>query len=124
MPIRRPEDIHPAFADAMRSLDLERVVSVYEDQAVLLLQPGSILRGHAAIREGLGAFLVQKPELTLEESTVIDAGDVALLHSRWAIKIRNADGSETSFHVRPTQVARRQPDGTWRVAIDEPSTDT
>ena len=33
------------------------------------------------------------------------------------------DNSSFSVDVRPTVVARAQPDGTWRVVIDDPSVD-
>ena len=120
MPAQRPDDIHAAFAEAMHARDLDAIVSLYADDAVLMAEAGKTVRGQTAIREALGQFLALEPTFALQSSRVISVGDVALLRSAWEVTMPGAGGT-TSFVVQPTQVAYRQPDGTWRVAIDDAS---
>jgi uncharacterized protein (TIGR02246 family) len=121
MPAQSPDAIHAALAEAMRARDLDAIGSMYTDDAVLMAEPGKAVRGSAAIRDALGSFLALTPAFALQASAVIRAGDVALLRSAWEVTMPGAGGATTSFVVRPTQVAHRQSDGTWRVAIDDPS---
>ena len=47
-------------------------------------------------------------------------GDLALLSSRCQAVMNAPDGSQFSVEARGSELARRQPDGTWRLAIDNP----
>ncbi len=118
---RRPEDIHAAFADAMKTRDAARVASLYETEAVLVSQPGRTLHGQDAIRDSLAGFMATEPVFTLLASQVITNGEVALLYSRWRLESRLPGGERSTVEIQPTQVARRQPDGSWRVALDNPA---
>jgi uncharacterized protein (TIGR02246 family) len=123
MPAQTPDDIHRLFAEGMNAGDAEAVADLYEDDAVLVSDPRKIVRGREAILDGLKNFLSIRPTLTLNAARVVRNGDVAILYSDWTIKGQNANGSLMTVDVRPTHVARRQPDGTWRVVIDDPSVD-
>lgn len=121
MAVNAPNEIHAAFAAALNALDLEAVMSLYDQNATLVAGPGQFVHGAAAIREGLSAYLASKPLFELKSSTVIQSGDVALMLSRWVVTEISASGETTTSVIEPTQVARRQADGTWRLAIDKPS---
>jgi ketosteroid isomerase-like protein len=47
-------------------------------------------------------------------------GDVALLVSDWTLTGTGADGNPTTLGGTTADVVRRQADGTWRYAIDNP----
>ena len=63
----------------------------------------------------------QKPRWLLHDAEVVQAGDVALVRSQWTVTITDAAGASTRLDLRPTLVARRQPDGRWLVVIDRPA---
>jgi uncharacterized protein (TIGR02246 family) len=121
MPAHEPEEIHALFAEAISKRDLEGILSLYEENAILAQGSGQYLRGRAAIREALGDFLALQPTFTVQATKVIRSNDVALLYSKWEITGTEANGSAVSFSVQPTLLARRQPDGLWKVVIDDPS---
>ena len=123
MPARTPDELHALFADGLNAGDAEAVASLYEDDAILLSDPKRIVKGRMAILDGLVNFLTIKPRLTLNAARVVRNGDIAILYSDWTITGTNPDGSHMSVDVRPTHVARQQPDGTWRIVIDDPSVD-
>lgn len=52
------------------------------------------------------------------------AGDVALLSNRWHMTLGPSDGERAGLEGTSTEVARRQPDGSWRYVIDDPASTT
>jgi uncharacterized protein (TIGR02246 family) len=123
MSAQTPEQIHELFASSLNAGNAEAASLLFEDDAILVSDPENIVRGRTAIRDGLVNFLSVKPQLTLNAARVVRNGDVALLYSDWTIAGTKGDGSGFSMDVRPTHLARRQPDGTWRIVIDDPSAD-
>jgi uncharacterized protein (TIGR02246 family) len=116
-----PDDILTIFRDGVNARDVDRVAALFEEHAILVSDPEHIVRGRAAIREGLVNFLAIAPAMTLNAARVVRNGDIALLYSDWTIAGRQPDGTPLSTDVRPTHVVRRQADGTWRIVIDDPS---
>jgi uncharacterized protein (TIGR02246 family) len=122
MSAQTPEDIHQLFADGINAGNAERVAALYEDDAILVSGPEHIVKGRPAILEGLRNFVSVRPKLTLNAARIVRNGNVAVLYSDWTITTTR-DGVVRSVDVRPTHVVRQQPDGTWRIVIDDPSVD-
>ncbi len=123
MPASTPDDIHRLFAEGLNAGDAEAVSALYEEDAILVSDPKRIVQGRAAILEGLQNFVAIRPRMTLNAARVVRNGDLALLYSDWTIVGLQSDGSRMTVDVRPTHLVRRQPDGTWRIVIDDPSVD-
>jgi uncharacterized protein (TIGR02246 family) len=121
MSMLEPRDVPRLFLEALNSGDVEAVVSLYETAGVIAIDGNQIVAGHNAIRSMVAGVLAQRPRFTLHESDAIQVGDLALIRSRWTVAMADSTGKKTAMHVGPTLVVRRQPDGSWRVAIDRPS---
>jgi uncharacterized protein (TIGR02246 family) len=122
MSAKTPEDIHQLFADGINAGDADRVAELYELDAILVSDPDHIVKGRMAILEGLRNFVSVGPKLTLNAARVVRNGNLAILYSDWTITTTR-NGAIRSVDVRPTHIAREQPDGTWRIVIDDPSVD-
>lgn len=120
MTARQPEDVLRLFSEAFAARDLEGLVGLYEPEAVLVPQPGVVATGHQAIREALGGLLAIKGPLRTEIRSTFRTGDLALVISEWSLVGTAPDGSAVELGGKASDVLRRQPDGTWRVAIDNP----
>ena len=121
MPARSPEEIHPLFGQAFSAGDLDGLMALYEPTAKLFPQPDhSPVTGAAAIREALQGFLALKPTFTLETMTAVQAGDIALLRSRWKLSGKAPDGTQVEMAHRGVEIARRQANGSWLLVIDHP----
>jgi uncharacterized protein (TIGR02246 family) len=115
----------PAEADllvieALNTGDVEAALAFYEPGATFVPEPGKAATGLDAIRDVLNGFLALKPRLTIQVSQVVEAGDVALLCSRWTLNGTGPDGSPVELAGQGAEVVRRQADGTWRFIIDNP----
>jgi ketosteroid isomerase-like protein len=96
------------------------VVASYESGAVLVAQPGQLARGSAQLREALAGFIALKPVLRSEAQQLIESGDVALYISRWSLAGTDPAGKAVAMGGESTDVLRRQRDGRWLIALDNP----
>ena len=120
MPARSPEEVHQLWESAMNAGDLEAVLELYEPDATVVPQPGQVVTGTDAIREVMSGFLALQPRFELRPRQVLVTGDVALLMSEWTMQATGPDGSPVQMTATTSDVARRQADGSWRFAIDNP----
>ena len=120
MPARSPEEVHQLWESAMNAGDLEAVLELYEPAATVVPQPGQVVTGTDAIREVMSGFLALQPRFELRQRQVLVTGDVALLMSEWTMQATGPDGSPVQMTATTSDVARRQADGSWRFAIDNP----
>ena len=60
------------------------------------------------------------PHITPLASSMLVAGDVALISNRWRISFGGMPAG-ASFEGASTEVTRRQADGSWLYVIDSPS---
>lgn len=120
MAARGPEELHRLFAERFNAGDLEGLIALYEPGATLVPQPGQVVSGVEAIREALRGFLALKGTFQLTPTVAAQAGDLALLCSPWTLTATGPDGDPINLAGTTTDVARRQADGTWLVAIDNP----
>jgi ketosteroid isomerase-like protein len=103
-----PEDLEHPFVERVNAGDVEGLVALYEPTAVMAFPPGNMAIGSDAIRQVFSDFVASGVQLTLgDQQPALRAGDLALGSTRLV------DGGVTA------EVARRQPDGTWRWVIDQ-----
>ena len=120
MTARTPADVDRLVAEAISRGDLDAALACYEDEASLVPQPGQVARGAAALREAVGAFVALKGRLEITVEEVVEAGDIALLRSRWTLRGTGQDGQPVELAGAGAEVVRRQADGSWRFVIDHP----
>jgi ketosteroid isomerase-like protein len=117
---REPEDLHKLFAQSLNSGDLDALVALYAFDGFLLARSGPA-RGISEIRKALTGYVAMKPTIQLTTRRVIQVEDTALLVGDWRFQGTAADGGTVSTSGTSIEVARRQPDGSWRYFIDLPN---
>jgi uncharacterized protein (TIGR02246 family) len=122
MSARTAEDVHHLFTEFLLAGDLDGLVSLYEADAVMVMvpQPGPVVRGHAAIREGLSELLAFRPQFELRILKTLEIEDIAILYARWNFVGTDPDGNAVRMTGLTSDVVRRQPDGSWLLIIDNP----
>lgn len=104
-----PESLPLLFLDRANAGDLDGVLALYEPGAVVAFPSGLRAVGHSQIRRAYAELFAVQPRFSPGVARpALIAGDVALTAT-----------------VLPTgtaaEVARRQPDGTWRWVVDDPA---
>jgi len=122
MPATTAEEAHRLWADAFKRGDVDAVLELYEQAAVFVAQPGTpLVRGKDAVREVVRAFVAMGGTFNMDSTDSIEGDGVAVLYSRWTLEgASDADGNAIELAGQTTDVVRRQSDGTWLFAIDNP----
>jgi uncharacterized protein (TIGR02246 family) len=113
-----PEQIHREFEQAFNASDLDALLDLYEPDAVLIPQPGTVVHGRDQIGPALQQFLDLGGTISLDTKEVIEVGDLAFLVNRWSLTGTQPDGGALDMGALTAEVARRQPDGSWLYVID------
>lgn len=113
-----PEQVVDHFCKLFNSEDLDGLINeLYEDDAVFVPSPTDApVSGKAAVAEVLRGFLATGGKISVLATTTVKNGDIALTHTQWQLDVPGAEatGSVTA------DIVRRQPDGTWKYAVDNP----
>ena len=105
-----PDEIAGLFVEFANSGDLEGLVGLYEQDAVLTTGPAAIARGHDEIRGFYRSFLALKLILVHGRQQPALVGNGVALTATQLI-----DGTVT------VEIAREQSDGAWLWSVDQAS---
>lgn len=111
-----PVELHERVADAFHAGDVDALVELYEDDAVMVGDDGSTAEGRDAIREVWSGLVGFGGSISLTTRYAVAAGDTALLSNQWEFTL---DGAVAASAIT-AEVAHRGPDGRWRYVIDNP----
>jgi ketosteroid isomerase-like protein len=115
-----PDEMMAETIKLRQALRFEEAAANYADDALLVIQPGAVVRGRDAVRSGFLAMSQAFPTFEITSRKVFVNGDLALHHSNWTASGRGADGEIATFSGRTADVLVRQMDGQWLVIIDNP----
>jgi|SRR5215212_6755285 len=118
MPATTPEQIHRLFEEAFNAGDLDGLMELYEPDAALIAQPGTVAQGREQARAALQGFLALKARIALDTKLVVTVGELAYLSNTWSLRGTGPDGNQVVLGATTAEVARRQADGTWRYVLD------
>jgi uncharacterized protein (TIGR02246 family) len=118
-----PDQVYRLLADAFAAGDIERVMELYEPDAVIVPQPGQVMIGAEQVRAALQGFLDVNIRLSADTAEVIQTGDLALVAAHWSATIDGPDGKPVALGGVSSDILRRQTDGGWRYLVDQPWAD-
>ena len=81
MKVYEPHTMNAAFADAFNARSIDRLLALYEPQAVLVPRPGQVAEGLDEIRAALQELLALQGHMRSENQYALVQGDVALLRA-------------------------------------------
>lgn len=115
-----------AFQQAIAAKDLNKIMSFYADDAVLMPTAKPLLSGKAAITDEwkeLLAIPAFQNASKLEDVEVSASNDLAYTRGSYETRLLGEDGKLVTEPGKWLSVWRKQPDGSWRVAIETYNTD-
>jgi ketosteroid isomerase-like protein len=108
VPAFEPEHLERFFVERVNAGDVEGLMALFEPGAAMAYAPGHVATGSEAMRQVFEDFVTSGVKLGLgHQQPILRVGDLALTSTRLH------DGGVTA------EIARRQPDGTWRWVIDQ-----
>jgi uncharacterized protein (TIGR02246 family) len=116
-----PADVYPALLQAFNGGDIDAILACYEPEACFVLKSGHVARGAAELREMYRATFSYRPDLELDVRKIIPAGDdLALVVVDWRYKTVSSSGAARAWAGTATDIVRKQPDGRWKLVLDNP----
>lgn len=113
-----PLDAVRLVDEAFNRGDLEGLLVLYEEDAVMVYRPGTVLRGKVELRDAFSRLLSLKATARQEKTFVLEAGDLALFTSRWTVKGTSPDGKVISRGGCGCTTLRWHAGAGWRIAIE------
>jgi len=121
MPARTPEDCDRLLGEYLAAGALDDILALYEPQAVFFTEGRERLVGHQAIATFFGAAAPAKPRLVSNIVQVLRAGeDLAMVYNDWTLSVAGSDGTPVEQRGKAIEIVRRQANGAWLFAIDDP----
>jgi uncharacterized protein (TIGR02246 family) len=121
MQARTPEDCDRLFGEHVNAGDVEGVVALYEEDGSFVQREGIAATGRAEIRKVIARLVEMRPVLRCDVVRVMRAGEsLAVLYNNWSMSAMGRGGKRVERAGKAVEVVRRQADGTWLFAIDDP----
>lgn len=108
-----------SLPDLISGGNLEAASACFTRDACLLTQDATAIHDRAHIRPLLAQLIARRTRIAVEQSTLLSAGDVALVRERWTIQIDAAEGERFEQSCSPTLVLR-QVEERWKLALVAP----
>jgi uncharacterized protein (TIGR02246 family) len=118
---RSPEECDDLLGEYLAAGDLDAIVDLYEPSACFITETREMHVGHDGIRAAFVDFAAARPRLRPNIVQVLRNGnDLVVLYNDWTLSVVGPDGQPIELSGKAIETVRRQPDGTWRFAIDDP----
>lgn len=118
--VSSPENAVELLDRAFNQCDIETALRFYEDAAVIVATPSRTIRGKAELRTFFESAMRSGASAKQLKTRVLEADGVALFLSRWTLTSKGANGDTEPRTFVATTVFRKQPDGSWKILIDNP----
>jgi ketosteroid isomerase-like protein len=118
--VTRPEELYPALSAAYDAGDLDALAGLYEPNAAFVIKPDRVTGTPAELRGALQHVVKLGGRLTVNPRAFIGSDDVVLVLGTFTLSGRRGDGAPFERTSKFADVLRRQRDGRWLIAIDNP----
>ncbi|MGC9950574.1 MAG: nuclear transport factor 2 family protein [Bryobacteraceae bacterium] len=120
MPSKTARAAIDGLLSAMHDYDVEAALAVYEEDATVVVYPGMLGKGTAAIRAFFQGIFRLKGEIEHGVEVFTEAGDLTLFVAKWTILSAISPGLPVHRTNYQVAILRKQPDGSWLIAVDNP----
>lgn len=118
--VMEPENFPHAFDAALNAGDLDRLLALYDEAAVLRVQSGETRSGSAAVRAEMEALIAAKADITNTLRLAFRHGDTALIIVDYVLRLTMPDGAPVVVTGTATNVIAAQAGRGWRMIIANP----
>lgn len=106
---------------AFQKNDIPSVMASYESEATVVFEPGAPVSDAAQIEQMFSGMAMVNPIFEYPAGhEVIVNGDIAMHIAPWSMTGKTPDGQDIAQSGLSVAVLRKQPDGSWKMVIDNP----
>jgi uncharacterized protein (TIGR02246 family) len=113
-------DTDAEWSKAAEARDLERALSFYSRDAVVLPGNAPVVNGKEAIRALWVSLLSPDISVSWQATKVVVArsGDLGYVIGTYTLSAKDAQGKPANDHGKLIEIYKKQADGSWKVAVD------
>lgn len=116
-----PEGAVARVIQGIMSKEIGLAVKQYEPDALKRLPDGRVLKGRPEIeRDFIEDARSSSSHITIHDYEVIADDGIAMVMTDYTMVLTPNDEDSVTVLGRTHDVVRRQPDGSWKIAIDHP----
>lgn len=108
------------MTDSFQNHNIAGVMASYENNATVLFEPGAPVSDAAQLEQMFTGMAAVNPVFDYAGHDVIVNGDIAVHIAPWKMTGQTPDGQDLAQSGLSVAVLRRQPDGRWKMVIDNP----
>lgn len=112
------DDVVKELDRAMNNQEFDAVLDSYEEEAILVMEPGRIARGKSEISDFYKYIFQMDIKASQLTTNMLESGNIALFTSKWVAEGQTQNGEKFSNENIATSVFRKGSDGKWRLVID------
>ncbi len=113
-----PEQVVEIVDRAFNLGDIETILNFYEEDAVVVTEPGKTARGRRELRSFFEQVLTSKQSARQIKTYVLEADGIALFISCWTLTAAGSGSDSLTRRFIATTVFRKQQSGEWKALID------
>ena len=118
MEVRTPEELESLFEDAFTTRDLESMLGLFDEEAIVMLPEGQgVVRGKEELRRFLTELWKSDVSYVSRLRDVIEAGDTAVVMFDWSLSGSDEAGQRRVTSGRGIDVLRRDNGRGWRYLV-------
>lgn len=109
------------WSQAAAAGDVEKIVSYWADDAVLMSAGQPVLNGKQAIRKMVeDSYKVPGFRISWQPQSVVvsESGDMAYLLENSQVSFMDSTGTPFTMNNKAVSIWRKQADGSWKTAVD------
>jgi len=107
-----------ALADAYDRLDVEKILSLYAEDATYLIEDAEMLRGKEAIRKYFSQELPEKVEFKRDVVELKVEGELAYEIVNQVVTLQMKGQPPQTIPNKYIHVWKKQKDGSWKLLVD------
>ena len=115
------KDLDAEWCRAFVAHDVDKTVSYYSDDAIVLPSNSPIVNNSEDIRKLWKGF-IDTPGMSMTWKVmrveVSASGDMAYVSGTYDMAIKNANGADTTDHGKYLEVWEKKPNGAWKCGAD------
>ena len=113
-----PNTGHEIYTKALNDKNLDVLLDIYADDAVMVSRGGRVIRGKEEIRQFFVDTIKAIDTFTLTTVFRMDYEDTVVFRSRYRLIMNTPDGGKATQATSGIEVMRKQKDGNWLFVAD------
>ena len=119
--VQEPSNFPTAFDHALNAGNLEELLSLYDERAIIRTTDSRVEQGHVAIRVEMEKLIASKAAIVNKTRHTFQSGDTALIVVDWDLSLSTPDGQRVQRCETATNVLKNDPHLGWRIGRGQPT---